>query len=69
MAPRGPAKHCGIVAEKDGAFTLIHARQNKRVSEEIFSVLWRRKLAFVLRLSLAASDRAGRIEHQIFRKA
>ena len=23
MAPRGPAKHCGIVAEKDGALTLI----------------------------------------------
>ncbi|HEV2561916.1 MAG TPA: hypothetical protein VGT78_07225 [Rhizomicrobium sp.] len=50
MAPRGPAKHCGIVAEKSGALTLIHARQNKRVSEEKFSILWRRKLAFAFRL-------------------
>jgi len=50
MVPRGPAKHCGIVAEKDGALTLIHARQNKRVSEEAFSPLWRRKLAFAFRL-------------------
>ncbi len=37
MAPRGPAKHCGIVGEKDGAITLIHARQNRRVCEEPFS--------------------------------
>jgi len=50
MTPRGPAKHCGIVAEKDGTLTLIHARQNKRVSEEKFSALWRGKLAFALRL-------------------
>src|ERR1700690_73471 len=33
MASRAPAKHCGIVAEKNGCLTLIHARQNKRVSE------------------------------------
>ena len=51
MAPRGPAKHCGIVAEKNGVTTLIHARQNKRVSEEIFSALWRQKLAFAFRLN------------------
>src|SRR6202012_3586535 len=50
MAPRGPAKHCGIVAEKNGVTTLIHARQNKRVSEEIFSPLWWQKLAFAFRL-------------------
>lgn len=50
MMPRGPAKHCGIVAEKAGSMTLIHARQNKRVSEEMFSHLWRRKLAFAFRL-------------------
>jgi hypothetical protein len=50
MTPRGPAKHCGIVGERDGALTLIHARQNKRVSEEPFSPLWRRKLAFGFRL-------------------
>ena len=35
MTPRGPAKHCGIVGERDGTLTLIHARQNKRVSEEV----------------------------------
>jgi NlpC/P60 family putative phage cell wall peptidase len=50
MSARGPAKHCGIVAEKRGVATLIHARQNKRVSEEVFSTLWWRKLAFVFRL-------------------
>ena len=42
MVARGPAKHCGIVAERDGALTLIHARQNKRVSEEAFTQTWRR---------------------------
>ena len=50
MSPRGPAKHCGIVAEKNGVTTLIHARQNKRVSEEPFSSFWWQKLAFALRL-------------------
>ena len=91
MSPRGPAKHCGIVAtspswggrraegEPGGghasaeplpppdaislrsiastspqgggnAFTLIHARQNKRVSEEPLSPFWRGKLAFAFRL-------------------
>jgi NlpC/P60 family putative phage cell wall peptidase len=50
MSPRGPAKHCGIVAEKHGALTLIHARQNKRVSEEAFSALWRGKLAYAFRM-------------------
>jgi NlpC/P60 family putative phage cell wall peptidase len=50
MTPRGPAKHCGIIAEKSGAFTLIHARQNKRVSEEALSPMWQRKLAFAFRL-------------------
>jgi len=50
MAPRGPAKHCGIVAERGGQLTLIHARQNKRVSEEPFSIFWRRKLAFAFRM-------------------
>lgn len=46
MTPRGPAKHCGIVAGQAGALTLIHARQNKRVSEEALSPPWRRKLVF-----------------------
>jgi NlpC/P60 family putative phage cell wall peptidase len=50
MNARGPAKHCGIVAEKDSALTLIHARQNKRVSEEIFSETWRRRLTFAFRI-------------------
>lgn len=50
MHPRGPAKHCGIVGTKDAALTLIHSRQNKRVSEEIFSASWRKKLAYAFRL-------------------
>jgi NlpC/P60 family putative phage cell wall peptidase len=94
IAPRGPAKHCGIVAAADytspfvgssrsgatrvgggvetsivphpiffrsasanrprhkggGNLTLIHARQNKRVSEEPLSPFWRRKLAFAFRI-------------------
>ena len=50
MAPRGPAKHCGIIAAKDGALTLIHARQNGRVAEEPLSGVWSRKLAFAFRL-------------------
>jgi NlpC/P60 family putative phage cell wall peptidase len=50
MVARGPAKHCGIVAESGGTPTLIHARQNKRVSEEEFSRPWRRKLAFGFRV-------------------
>ncbi len=50
MLPRGPAKHCGIVAEKAGKRTLIHARQNARVSEEPFSKFWRTKLAYAFRL-------------------
>ncbi len=50
MVPRGPAKHCGIVGERDGALSLIHARQNKRVSEEPLSAFWSSKLAFAFRL-------------------
>ena len=50
MAPRSPAKHCGIVGEQDGRLTLIHARQNKQVSEERFSAFWQRKLAFAFRM-------------------
>jgi NlpC/P60 family putative phage cell wall peptidase len=47
MIPNGPAKHCGIAAELDGVFTLIHSRMNKQVNEEPFDAYWRRKLAFV----------------------
>ena len=50
MVARAPAKHCAIVGEKDGAATLIHARQNKRVSEEPFTVFWRKKLVCAFRL-------------------
>ena len=50
MAARGPAKHCGIVASKNGALTVIHSRQSKRVSEEVLTPFWRRKLAFAFRL-------------------
>ena len=51
MAPlRGPAKHCAFVAERRGAATLIHARENRQVNEEDFSPFWRRRLAFALRL-------------------
>jgi NlpC/P60 family putative phage cell wall peptidase len=50
MNPRGPAKHCGIVAEKEGRQTLIHARQNKRVSEEPFAPFWKKKLAYAFRI-------------------
>jgi NlpC/P60 family putative phage cell wall peptidase len=50
MAPRAPAKHCGVVAEWGGVPTLIHARQNKRVSEEEFGRAWRRKLAYAFRV-------------------
>lgn len=50
MCARGPAKHCGIVAEKSGTQTLIHARQNKRVSEEPFSAFWKKKLAYAFRI-------------------
>lgn len=49
MLPRSPAKHCGIVAERYGALSLIHSRQNKRVSEEPFSPFWRGKFAFAFR--------------------
>ena len=51
MLPRGPAKHCGIVAQRHGTLTVIHARQNKRVSEELFSPFWRAKLAFAFRIA------------------
>lgn len=50
MVARAPARHCGILAEKAGGLTLIHARQNKRVGEEVFSPFWRAKLAFAFRL-------------------
>jgi NlpC/P60 family putative phage cell wall peptidase len=59
MTRRAPAKHCGIVAERHGALTLIHARRNTRVSEEPFSPYWRRKLAFAFRLRPLGSVASG----------
>jgi NlpC/P60 family putative phage cell wall peptidase len=50
MFRHDPAKHCGIVGKGRGNLTLIHARQNKRVSEEPFSPLWKKKLAYAFRL-------------------
>jgi NlpC/P60 family putative phage cell wall peptidase len=60
MTARGPAKHCGIVAERNGTQTLIHARQNKCVSEEPFSAFWRGKLAYAFRLELTSPLWGGR---------
>ena len=50
MMPRGPAKHCGIVGSRKCGLSLIHARQNKQVSEEMFGALWHRKLAHAFRI-------------------
>jgi NlpC/P60 family putative phage cell wall peptidase len=50
MSRGGPAKHCGLVADQDGAPTLIHARQNRRVREESFSAFWHARLAFAFRI-------------------
>ena len=50
MMPNGPAKHCGILASNPHGRTLIHARQNKQVSEEMFSTWWRQRLAAAFRL-------------------
>lgn len=50
MIAHGPAKHCGILGDDAGGLTLIHARQNKRVSEERFSTAWRRKAAYAFRV-------------------
>jgi NlpC/P60 family putative phage cell wall peptidase len=50
LSPHGPAKHCGIVGERDGKLTLIHARQDRRVREEPFSPFWIRRLAYAFRL-------------------
>ena len=51
MIANGPAKHCGIIAEKDGALTLIHARQNKQVNEEVLTAAWRKKLAYAFEVT------------------
>lgn len=53
MARSGPAKHCGIVADKAGASTLIHARQNRSVCEESLTPFWRRHLAYAFHFPAA----------------
>ena len=59
MSAFGPAKHCGIVGEhilpQDGPgdprrLTLIHARQNRRVAEELLTPFWRTRLTRAFRL-------------------
>ena len=49
MARHVPAKHCGIVGERDSALTLIHACQNRAVREEPFAP-WRGRLAYLFRI-------------------
>lgn len=57
MLAYGPAKHCGIVAQQTLSRapdiyrrTLIHARQNRRVSEEPLGIFWQSKLVHAFRL-------------------
>lgn len=50
MVRHAPAKHCGIIAERDGAPTLIHACQNRSVREEGFTPFWRARLAYAFRI-------------------
>ena len=50
MVARAAPRHCAIVAEQGGSFSLIHARQNKRVGEEPFTPFWRARLAYAFRL-------------------
>jgi len=47
---QGPARHCGILAERDGAPSLIHARQNRAVREEPFTAFWQSRLAYIFRV-------------------
>jgi len=49
MARHAPAKHCGILGRRDGALTLIHACQNRRVREEDFAP-WRARMAYLFRM-------------------
>jgi NlpC/P60 family putative phage cell wall peptidase len=55
---RSPAKHCGIVGDRKGMRTLIHARQNKRVNEEQFSPMWQKRSAYLFTLA-PQGERAG----------
>ena len=50
--PPGPrdARPEGKLRDSTSAMTLIHARQNACVSEEEFSQLWRKTLAFAFRM-------------------
>jgi NlpC/P60 family putative phage cell wall peptidase len=50
MGSRAPARHCGIVGQRGGGLTLIHARQSRVVREEPFSPFWRARLASLFRV-------------------
>lgn len=50
MTPKGAAKHCGLISEVNGKTTIIHARHGRKVSEEILSPYFYKKLAFVFRM-------------------
>ena len=41
----GPARHAGILAERDGTRTMIHAPSRRAVCEEPFDARWERALA------------------------
>jgi len=45
-----PAKHCGIVAERGGAVTVIHARARRAVAEEEMGRELTRRIAHVFRV-------------------
>lgn len=49
MKEKGIAKHCGIVAFKDGQRTLIHAAQSYPVAEVPFDYAWALRLAYAFR--------------------
>lgn len=49
MAPRAPAKHCGILAPGRSTRLLIHACEGAGVIEEAFTHAWSRRAAFAFR--------------------
>lgn len=46
----GPAKHCGLIASRDGKPSLIHAWSGHRVAEVPYDRAWQRRLAYAYRL-------------------
>lgn len=49
MVATSPAKHCGILGERNGSKTLVHAWSRHRVAEVPFDRAWQRRLAFAFR--------------------